>query len=282
MAQGAGSCSDDVAVVPGGVLMAEVQGAVQDHKADSSVKRLTTWEILNSQLVLWFLGSIVLACITGYWNHRNDARAETAKHDQRSLDRQREDSQFLGNMLPYLTGADPNVRLRAVDVILSRYPVGEVPDSVYRLTAKVIGTEAAVGQSQQTAETRSLVATVARTLDRQASPAADVSAVQQLPPRIYLQIFEEEDRAGAQKMQDLLRKEGRLVPGIENVSSKIKPVKGTFVRYFNDSDAATAGRIRETLMRNGFPQAIIQKSPLKANPGNIEVWFGEGSGSASR
>ena len=146
----------------------------------------------------------------------------------------------------------------------------------------MIGTEAAVGQSQQTAETRSLVATVARTLDRQASPAADVSAVQQLPPRIYLQIFEEEDRAGAQKMQDLLRKEGRLVPGIENVSSKIKPVKGTFVRYFNDSDAATAGRIRETLMRNGFPQAIMQKSPLKANPGNIEVWFGEGSGRASR
>ena len=45
-------------------------------------------------------------------------------------------------------------------------------------------------------------------------------------------------------------------------------------RYFNDSDAVAAGRVRERLAQIGFPQTSVQKSPLKANPGNIEVWYG--------
>ena len=208
------------------------------------------------------LGSVVLSLITFYWNHRNDV-----------LDRQREDSQFLATMLPYLTSSDPNVRLRSVDVITSRYPDGQMPSQVYRLTAKVVGAESGVNP-QRTDETRSIVANVARKLDKQSSTEADaVAVVQQLPPRVYLQIFDEAQRTKAKDIQSVLAKEGLLVPGIENVG-KSNAVKETTVRYFNDSDATTAQRVHDTLVNNGIPQALVRRLPLKANPGNIEVWFG--------
>ncbi len=227
-------------------------------------KPTTAWEILNSQFMLWVLGSVVLSGITAYWNHRTDQReeaqrqhqsAEKEKSDkvQRDIDRQREDSQFLGTMLPYLTSPDLNVRLRAVDVILARYPDGSLPPKVSQLTAKIIDS-AGSSQTNQTEETKSLIA----------------SAVQQLPARVYLQIHDDGQRTKAKELQGLLRQQGLLVPVIEIVSA---PVKQTSVRYFNDSDMATAEKVKDLLMKNGFPEAVMQKLGMKANPGTIEVWF---------
>jgi hypothetical protein len=64
--------------------------------------------------------SVVLSGITFYWNHRNDDRAAAEIKQQKDTDSQREDSQLLGTMLPYLTSPDLNVRLRAVEVITAR------------------------------------------------------------------------------------------------------------------------------------------------------------------
>jgi len=248
-------------------LTTETEPSLENATAtDPSIpKRLTTWDILNSQLVLWILGSVILSGITTYWNWRNDNRAAESN-------RMREDSQFLSTMLPYLTNADVNVRLRAVDVINSRYPARDMPDQIKQLTAKVL--ESAAGQPKQTEETQSLVATVAHTLDRQAEATGEVAPVQQLPPRVYLQIFQEQQRETAKKIQGLLRGEGLLAPGIENVGAKSSPVTGTIVRYFNDADEAVAQRVRQILHDNGLPQASVQRFQLKANPGSIEVWFG--------
>jgi hypothetical protein len=243
-------------------------------------RRLTVWEILNSQVVIWLFGSVVLSSVAYYWNHRNDQRAEAAKQLQQTLDRQREDSQFLGTMLPYLTSADANVRLRAVDVITARYPDGQVPGQIYVLLAKVVGTESALPSSHQSDEQKNLLASAARSLDRQAATdAASTAAVQQLPPRVYIQIFDEAQRAKAREIQADLQKEGLIVPGIENVASKAKPWKGTVVKFFNESDAPTANHIRERLVSSGFSQAAVQPvtTSAKVNPGTIEVWLGSPS-----
>lgn len=227
-------------------------------------KPTTVWEILNSQFMLWVLGSVVLSGITAYWNHRTDQREATQRQQQsvekeksdnvqRDIDRQREDSQFLGTMLPYLTSPDLNVRLRAVDVILARYPDGSLPPKVSQLTAKIIDS-AGSSQTNQTEETKSLIA----------------SAVQQLPARVYLQIHDDGQRAKAKEIQGLLRQQGLLVPVIEIVSAQVKQ---TSVRYFNDSDRATAEKVKDLLIKNGFPEAGVQKLGMKANPGTIEVWF---------
>src|SRR6266542_3091922 len=121
------------------------QARVEAKYISSPPKALTLWEILNSQLMLWILGSVVLSGITFYWNHRNDERAAVANS-------QREDSQFLGTMLPYLTSPDLNVRLRAVDIITARYPEGKMPDQISLLTVKVIGSVSTGSQSKQTEE----------------------------------------------------------------------------------------------------------------------------------
>ena len=232
-------------------------------------KRPTFWEILNSQLVLWLLGSVVLSGISYFWNRSNDARSQKQAEKQKEIDNRREDSQFLGTMIPYLTSPVADVRLRAVQVITSRYkdPTSKdpndndnerkLPPDVAQIIGKAVGADLAPGQSQQTQETKNLVASVGS----------------QLPARIYLQIFGEAERAKAKEIQSLLRAQGWLAPGIENVAGKATPVTKTFVRYFNDSDKATADQIGEKLKENGFPQTSVEKSPLKANPGTIEVWF---------
>lgn len=248
------------------VIMAEEgqKQALEIETVAPPKKPTTAWEILNSQFMLWVLGSVVLSGITAYWNHRTDQReatqrqhqsAEKEKSDnvQRDIDRQREDSQFLGTMLPYLTSPDLNVRLRAVDVILARYPDGSLPPKVSQLTAKIIDS-AGSSQTNQTEETKSLIA----------------SAVQQLPARVYLQIHDDGQRAKAKEIQGLLRQQGLLVPVIEIVSAQVKQ---TSVRYFNDSDRATAEKVKDLLIKNGFPEAVVQKLGMKANPGTIEVWF---------
>ena len=60
------------------------------------------------------------------------------------------------------------------------------------------------------------------------------------------------------------------MPVIEIVSAQVKQ---TSVRYFNDSDRATAEKVKDLLIKNGFPEAVVQKLGMKANPGTIEVWF---------
>lgn len=243
----------------------EDQKQAAETAATASPKKPSTlWEILNSQFMLWILGSVVLSGITAYWNHRSDKReevqrqhqvAEKEKSDQaqKDIDRQREDSQFLGTMLPYLTSPDLNVRLRAVDVILARYPDGSLPPKVSQLTAKIIDS-AGSSPTNQTEETKSLIA----------------SAVQQLPARVYLQIHDEAQRPKAKEIQGLLRQQGLLAPGIESVSPQVKE---TTVRYFNDSDAATANKVKQLLVKNGFPNTVVQQLRIKANPGTIEIWF---------
>ena len=250
------------------------------QKRPPSPQRLTAWEILNSQVMIWLLGSVVLSGVAYYWNHRNDKRAEAAREAQQTLDRQREDSQFLGTMLPYLTSTDANVRLRAVDVITARYPEGQVPTQIYVLLAKVVGTESTVPVSHQTDEQKSLLANAARSLDQQtAADAASAAAVRQLPPRVYFQIFDEGQRAETSQIQADLQKEGLIVPGVENVASKAKPWRGTIVKFFNDSDAAVADHIRDKLVNDGFAQTVVQKvtTSARVNPGTIEVWLGNPS-----
>ena len=187
------------------IVVDEGQKPALEMEAVAPPKKPTTaWKILNSQFMLWVLGSVVLSGITAYWNHRTDQREETQRQHQseekeksdnaqRDIDRQREDSQFLGTMLPYLTSPDLNVRLRAVDVILARYPDGSLPPKVSQLTAKIIDS-AGSSQTTQTEETKSLIA----------------SAVQQLPARVYLQIHDDGQRVKAKEIQGLLRQQDCL------------------------------------------------------------------------
>ncbi len=131
------------------------------------------WDYLNSQFALWILSSVVLSLITFYWNHRNDARLAIQKQQQGELDRQREDSQFLATLLPYLTNTDILVRLRAQEVIIARYPTDKVPPQVQLLLVSAVDKESSDPQARQTDESKRLLASVASTYARVQTSTAD-------------------------------------------------------------------------------------------------------------
>ncbi|HEY6351315.1 MAG TPA: hypothetical protein VI636_18070 [Candidatus Angelobacter sp.] len=75
----------------------------EEHAEPVKSKCRKLWHVLNSQFILWVLGSVVLGGITAYWNYRNDLRLEDQKNAEAKSNQQRADSEFLVALLPYLT-----------------------------------------------------------------------------------------------------------------------------------------------------------------------------------
>ena len=148
---------------------------LETQKAKAATHGKTWWDFVNSQFTLWILSSVVLSGITFYWNHRNDQRQAEQKQLQDTMDRQRQDSQFLATLLPYLTNPDVLVRLRAQDVILVRYPPQDVPPQIQALIANSIFRETSSPAAQKTDESKTLLATVASTYSRVQTSSADVA-----------------------------------------------------------------------------------------------------------
>jgi hypothetical protein len=132
----------------------------------------------------------------------------------------------------------------AVAVIKSPYPADQIPLPIQRLIANTITEETSLLSSQQTDETKRLVANAVRVLDKSTQPDPLVLAtVQQLPVRVYMQIADEQQREKVQELQSILRQRGFLVPGIEKIGEK-QAVKKTEVRYFDDSDKVHADQVQ--------------------------------------
>jgi hypothetical protein len=249
---------------------------LQLRKELTPEKRRGFWELLNSQFALWLLGSVVLSGVTYYWNHKNDDRVAQEKNLEKVLITQREDSQFLLQLLPSLTHVDHDVRLRAVDVIKTRYPEDKIPIPIQRLMANIITEATSLPDLIQPEETKRLIASAVSSLDKLSQPDPAVTATfQQLPARVYLQIFSEQQREKAKEIQLNLGKQGFIVPGIENVQDKSHPVKETQIRYFNESDKDSANKVKDVLNQNGYSKVEVLSVPLKVKPkpGTIEVWF---------
>jgi hypothetical protein len=246
--------------------MSTAEESATTETATKTSKKNWWWEFVNSQFGLWLLGSVVLSSITWYWHYRNDERAMT-------LDDKRKDSEFLVSMLPYLSSKDGDVRLRAASVVSARYPENQVQKEVQRVVAQALG---GVKTSEQNEGTYNKV--VMR-LDNpnanttQLDPAV-ASSAQDLPERVYIQIYKEDQREPAKKIQRLLREQQFVVPGIENVFGKADLVASTQVRYFNSRDQDAADQVIKVVKQNGFPDAKLQPiTKVQKNPGVLEVWL---------
>jgi hypothetical protein len=252
----------------------------------SKEEPLTFWQVLNSQFTLWLLGVLLVSFVPWSWNYWAGRRAkeeqerqqkidEQKRAEQQRLEEQRQDSQFLATLLPYLTASDLKAELRAVRVIQSRYPGEQTPAYTQKLIADVLQDAATIPQNQQNEETRRLVTSVFRGADI-TNPLRDEGAtakVKQLPARVYLQIFGEDQRRMANSIQSRLVEKGFIVPGIENVEGWAQGVTTTEVRFFHDSDGQTAKNIADLLSQNGVKAFAPPMSHRKANTGAIEVWF---------
>jgi hypothetical protein len=113
-------------------------------------------------------------------------------------------------------------------------------------------------------------------------PAPAPASAPGLPKRIYVHIADESQRVDAQALQAHFRDQRFLMPGVENVGSARAPAVAD-VRYFNDDDAAIAKGVLDEMRKLGMKvDPAPRKLPLKAPPGQIEIWFPRPAGSPTR
>jgi pentatricopeptide repeat protein len=68
------------------------------------------------------------------------------------------------------------------------------------------------------------------------------------------------------------------MPGIENVGGARAPAVAD-VRYFNESDAATANRVLDEMRKSGIKvDPTPKRLPLQAPEGQVEIWLPRPSG----
>ena len=243
------------------------------------------WEFLNSQALL----ALLLAIAGGAWNVW-----------QYVENKQKDDAQFLGSMLPYLTDNKIETRVRAIQIIEGRYSeLEDIPGNVRNLMCHSV-TDFADFRHQMSNALIDDVDAFWITCQSKTGPSTPQDttgvtptrspAVAQMPAaraRVYIQIYSEEQRESAAEVQQSLRNVGYVVPGIEDLSNTnptlaSRPVSNTEVRYFNDADADAAGRIYKSLTTNKSlarlsKQGAMRRS-LRANRGTIEIWFAPGDG----
>jgi hypothetical protein len=99
-----------------------------------------------------------------------------------------------------------------------------------------------------------------------------------IPARVYVQIFEETQRARARELQSTLEAAGFVVPGIENVGSTRAPRQTeSDVRFYGGAtDMSDIAAIRNIANRFGV---TLKEVPLKAStrvrPRHYELWLGK-------
>jgi hypothetical protein len=90
-------------------------------------------------------------------------------------------------------------------------------------------------------------------------------------PRVFIQIYDEEQRAKAREVAQALKSSGLIVPGIERRPEK---VDGNQVKYFRREDKDAANKVASIFAGQGFADAkAVFVGGIKAPPGQIEIWF---------
>ena len=97
-----------------------------------------------------------------------------------------------------------------------------------------------------------------------------------LPPRVYIQIKDESQRARAKEVAEKLKAGGLIVPGIENVGEKAPPQ--TELRYFNQAASNEVSNITDILQGENIKVKEVlvpgQENANKIRARHYELWFG--------
>ncbi len=117
---------------------------------------------------------------------------------------------------------------------------------------------------------------IAQVVTQGSEAGADVA---QIPPRVYIQITREEQRARAGAVARCLQAGGYVVPGIENVARKASPQGVSDVRYYQGNEAAEGDveGIRAMLLKDfGVSLKTVQLPAAGAiRPRHYELWLGD-------
>lgn len=246
----------------------------------------------GAETIRWVIVTLLIPFAGFVWNEVQEREAER----QGEIERAQRESAIIIQLMPALSDPDENSARKGIALaILINLANREAlaPELVGAVTDVAIeASEERVSAGLATDAERTALGTIAARTDRRstspdapaagATPSVSSTGVRQIEiPRVYIQIFDETDRASAQALKQWCTNEQRwLAPGIENVTATAERTGGEVpagaeigdVRYFNDVDRERAEAMVAWLTSNGV-RARTTSSSLSAPPGQIEVWF---------
>lgn len=169
--------------------------------------------------------------------------------------------------------------------IVARFAAGNQTASD---TAVVRSLSQSFSEGKKSPENLALLNSAASAIDSETSqknsPQSNLTATVALPPRVYIQIFREQDRESMQKVSNALANEKILSPRIENVivtakrSGSTPPIahKQPSILYFRPSDENIARRIAEIAEKSSASKFTLLSATDRAGktrPGHIELWM---------
>lgn len=202
--------------------------------------------------------------LTQYWQ-LHAAEVETT--------RQKKQLERVQTAIRLVNSQNPNEVLQGVGQIDTLIKENKIDSDL----KSVLIAPASTSQDERVRDEANKVLAQAAQTDNNLAQSIDKSA-QQLPPRFFIHIADESQRPQAQQMAAFLKKQGYLVPGIQNVGEK--GVKHNQLRYFRDSDPGvpTAQEIIALLNRSNIGKWIPNRvhgyeQSTKVAAGQFELWF---------
>ena len=207
------------------------------------------WPYINSTIGVWFLSTCVVGIITSVYTKQQekDRKAEAAK--QANIEHARQNASLVSVLLPYLASTEEKQWQLAIEVTKYLKAKGELPGELKSalegivIAARNTDTSNAKASAEQKAKVNAAAAVI--DLDNSHSQQGAARDPNTLPPRVYIQIADESQRASAKRLQSVLSNQNFIAPGIENVGRKsdIKLPGTSEVRYYHPEEKRGSPKI---------------------------------------
>ena len=234
-------------------------------------------DFLNSTFAIWFLSTCVVGLITFFYNKQQEKEQAKAATEQNEIEKTRRNASLVTVLLPYLASEKEKEWRMAIEVTRYLKKQGQLPDELdYALNGIVHSTDTINSSKSEQAKINAAAAVIDLGTNSSQANRADISS---LPPRVYIQIANESQRASAKSLQSKLLAESFLAPGIENVGAKANMPNAIEVRYYRSEEKEEASKIIALLkgLNIGLP---IMDTPQKipgdgrgTRPRHYEIWF---------
>jgi hypothetical protein len=245
---------------------------ILNAKEDSS-SRKSLWLFLNSTFGIWFLSTCIIGSISFFYSQQQNKAQAKITMTADSLESARKNALSITVLLPYLASENPKQSLIAIAVTKYLKDKGELPVELEMALEGIVQSSLSLTNSAQ----KEVINAAAKVLDSPSdSSKTRIDYSVALPPRVYIQISREDQRALAESLQQELRNNSFLVPGIEDVNGKAFLPTQTEVRYFREDEKAQAVQIIDLMKKvissvSAEPKMVTLKN--HSRPKHFEVWF---------
>jgi len=281
-----------IAQIEAGKLAAETEQKLKQAESEQRLKQAyrERRNLLIGATVLGLLLIVaVLLIIKAFRLQREtDQARDVAIKAQAQTKREKEFSENVVRLMKDLTSPAAELRLAAVRDLVVLHQSGDLPRELTRTVLSTIQDEkneeiiraalpfysSIVAESEINPEHLDLTDPLLLTAKQKSAELAGAQSAK-VPPRVYIQIASNDQRARADKIAAALRSLSFTVPDYEVAGSRAP--KNNQLRYYKSDDAASSYRndlLRKLREVDGETWSGIQlERSSSARPGHFELWF---------